>query len=166
MQIFLDCDGVLADFDLYASEILGMPPREFEAQKGDSRLWEILYSTKDYFFNLPKMVDADELVNGVLERGYEPIILTGIPSKEGSDWAIDQKQRWRRKHYPDLKMITCKSKDKLLHMVEGKHNILIDDWPKWRHLWEEGGGTFILHTSASTSLSELDNILKGSLSNV
>ena len=33
-HLFLDCDGVLADFDAGARELLGMTPREFEQRFG------------------------------------------------------------------------------------------------------------------------------------
>lgn len=162
MQVFLDSDGVLADFDKLAGEILGMPPREFEQKKhkGDAGpMWAALYAHEDYFFKLPKMPDADELVAGVEAMGFTPIVLTGIPSKDGSDWAIGQKIRWYEKHYPHLQVICCKSKDKLLHMIEGKHNVLIDDWPQHRRKWREAGGTFILHENAKKSLMELEQLV-------
>jgi hypothetical protein len=163
MQIFLDCDGVLADFDSYAREILGMTLTEYEDQKHSPDGWNILYAVEDYFFKLPKMPDADELVDGVRAMGFEPIILTGVPSKEGSDWAIGQKQRWAAKHYPETSIICCKSKDKFRNMVPEKHNILIDDWSRYKHVWEENGGTFILHTSAAKSLAELREVVKDRL---
>jgi hypothetical protein len=56
---------------------------------------------------------------------------------------------------PNVHMITCRSREKRVHMHEGKHNIIIDDWPEYKPLWEEHGGTFILHTSAEDSLNEL-----------
>lgn len=160
MQIFLDCDGVLADFDGYAATLLGMPPREFEARKhNDEALWAILYAHEDYFYKLPKMHDADVLVEGVRDLGFEPIILTGIPSKEGSDWAIDQKQRWAADHFPGTQIICCKSRLKFEHMVPEKRNVLIDDWDKYMPVWEEAGGKYILHTSAVDSLSQLNSYL-------
>lgn len=160
MKIFLDCDGVLADFDGYAETLLGLPPREFEARKhNDAALWEILYSHEDYFYKLPKMKDADELVDGVRAMGFEPTILTGIPSKEGSDWAIGQKQRWAAKHFPGTEIICCKSRVKFEHMIPGKRNVLIDDWDRYLSVWEGAGGKYILHTSAEDSLSQLSNYL-------
>ena len=33
-HLFLDCDGVLADFDAGARELLGMTPRAFEQRFG------------------------------------------------------------------------------------------------------------------------------------
>lgn len=161
MQVFLDSDGVLADFDTLAGEILGMPPREFERVKhtgGAAEMWKRLYEHEDFFYKIPKMPDADELVQGVIDMGFDPIVLTGIPSKDGSDWAIGQKMRWYAEKYPDLPVITCKSKDKLLHMIEGKHNVLIDDWTQHKAAWERAGGTFIVHTSAKKSLQDLAQV--------
>lgn len=160
MHVFLDCDGVLADFDGFASGILGMPPRDYEREKhNNAELWARLYAVEDYFFKLPKLHDADELVAGVEAMGFEPVILTGIPSKDGSDWAIDQKTRWAQVHFPHLDIICCKSREKALHMVEGKHNVLIDDWEEHKHIWVAAGGTFITHTSAKKSLMELEQLI-------
>jgi len=33
-HLFLDCDGVLADFDAGARQLLGMSPAEFEKRHG------------------------------------------------------------------------------------------------------------------------------------
>jgi hypothetical protein len=159
MQVFLDCDGVLADFDGFATEILGLPPREYERKKHNNiELWEKLYAVEDYFFKLPKMPDADELVQGVEAMGFTPTILTGIPSRDGSEWAIDQKTRWAQVHFPHLNIICCKSRDKALHMIDGYHNVLIDDWIEHKHIWEAKEGTFIVHTSAAQSLAELEEL--------
>ena len=38
-RLFLDCDGVLADFDRGAQAILGMSPRAFEQRFNIGRMW-------------------------------------------------------------------------------------------------------------------------------
>ena len=158
MQIFLDCDGVLADFDGFAETILGTNLTEYEKHSADG--WDRLYAVEDYFYKLPKLPDADQLVDGVRARGFEPIVLTGVPSKDGSDWAIPQKQRWVAEHFPGTSVICCKSKDKFQHMVPSMHNVLIDDWTRYMSVWEDNGGTFILHTNAALSLAKLDEFLE------
>lgn len=150
-QLFLDCDGVLANFDERAREILGMVPREFEDKEGEQKFWDILYSTPDFFYSLEPMPDAYDLVNAV--RHLNPIILTGRPRGE---WSVDQKLRWRDKYFSDLKMIVCRSRDKIKHAKPG--DVIVDDWKKWQPVWEKGGGVWILHTSAENSIRELKKI--------
>jgi hypothetical protein len=160
MQVFLDCDGVLADFDGFSRTVLGMTLTEYEKAKHTPAGWDILYAIEDFFYKLPKMPDAEELVEGVREMGFEPIILTGVPSKEGSDWAVPQKQRWVAEHFPGTSVICCKSKEKFMHMVPAVHNVLIDDWNRYKHVWEQAGGTFILHRCAVESLYELREVIR------
>jgi hypothetical protein len=60
---------------------------------------------------------------------------------------------WAKEHFPGTKMITCASRDKSRHMKPG--DVLVDDYLKYRHLWEAAGGVFIHHTSAKASLEAL-----------
>ena len=75
--VFLDCDGVLADFDAGAKQAFGMSPAEFERRFGLKRFWGELASLNNFFGELPLMPDAMELYEAV--RHLEPIILTGLP---------------------------------------------------------------------------------------
>lgn len=138
-QLFLDCDGVLADFDIYAEKIFGLHPRKAEETLGVKRFWCDLQSHENFYFKLPLMPKAKALFEAVQQ--YSPIILTGLPL---GDWAAPQKVRWVRHHFPETKIIACASKDKRLHMKPG--DILVDDWPKYKPLWEEFGGHFLLYS--------------------
>jgi hypothetical protein len=146
--IFLDCDGVLADFDTYAEAYFGMPPRKYEAQVGSARFWLELEQKGDFYRNLPLMPDAMELVDGV--RHLSPTILTGCPR---GNWAEAQKVAWANEHFPGAPVITCRSSDKRAHAKPG--DVLIDDWHQHRHRWIEMGGVWITHTCAATSLAAL-----------
>lgn len=152
MQLFLDCDGVLADFDKFFEENYGMDARQYEKLHGGSKFWhEIQHFPGGFFRQLPPMPDAHELVAAV--NHLNPIILTGAPL--GELWPQPQKEAWRDEHFPHLPMICCQSKKKFTHMVANKHNVIVDDWPKYKHVWEENGGTFILHTNTKDSLHQL-----------
>ena len=83
-------------------------------------------------------------------RHLDPIILTGLPR---GNWAADQKVRWAAKYFPGTKIITTMARDKRNHAKEG--DVLVDDQDRHRHLWEEMGGVFIHHKSATQSLEEL-----------
>jgi hypothetical protein len=149
-QLYLDCDGVLADFDQGATALLGLPPRAFEKRHGIGRFWQKLATAPDFYFSLPLMPDAMELFEAV--RHLDPIILTGLPR---GNWAADQKVRWAAKHFPGVPIITTMARDKRNHGKEG--DVLVDDQLKHAHLWEEMGGIFIHHTSARETIAELAN---------
>ena len=150
-QLYLDCDGVLADFDKGATAVLGLPPKAFEKRHGLGKFWQKLAQAPDFYFSLPLLPDAMQLFEAV--KHLDPIILTGLPR---GNWAADQKMRWAAEHFPGVRMITCMARDKRDHAREG--DVLVDDMVKHRHLWEEAGGIFIHHRSAQESLEALSRL--------
>ncbi len=148
-KLFLDCDGVLADFDLYAERVLGLTPRAFEARHGRKEFWRRIAGHPDFFARLPLLPDARELWEAV--EHLHPVILTGVP---GGTWAAPQKMRWAAEHFPQARMITTLSRAKRDHM-EAPGDVLVDDTLTWRHLWEEAGGVFVHHRTARESLDAL-----------
>src|SRR3546814_2590882 len=83
MQLFLDCDGVLADFDRSAEHILGMPPRAFQKRHGLPAFWKRLAKAGDFYATLPLLPDARHLFQAVAH--LHPIILTGCPRGNRSE---------------------------------------------------------------------------------
>lgn len=152
-QLFLDCDGVLADFDgAFLKLSNGIPCREYEDTHGTRKFWSLIYKHGSFFRDLDFMEDAVELLDAVAH--LNPIILTGTPY---GDWAPTQKQEWKdEKIGSHVKMITCLSREKCLHCKPG--DILVDDMLKYKHLWEEAGGIFIHHTSTKNTLAELERL--------
>jgi len=147
-QIFLDCDGVLADFDRGAEKILGSPPDAFERRHGARLFWKRLAGAEGFFENLDPLGDAFELYEAVKHK--HPVILTGMPH---GTWAEPQKRRWAARHFPGVPVITTMAALKHEHRHPG--DVLVDDRDKHRHLWEANGGVFIHHKSARTSIAEL-----------
>lgn len=151
MQLFLDCDGVLANFVKGATDLLGMHPSEFEEKYSEAEMWKRIEEKHDFFGTLEPMADAYDLFNAV--KHLNPIILTGRPRGE---WATEQKLKFRDKYFPGVEMIVCRSKDKIKHAKPG--DVIVDDFVKWRHVWVKGGGVWVLHTSAANSIAELKNL--------
>lgn len=147
-RIYLDCDGVLADFDAGATRVLGLPPAEFQQRHGLKAFWRKLAAAPGFFEFLPEMADARELFAAVRPRN--PVILTGLP--QGA-WAEPQKRRWAARHFPGVPVITTQAALKREHCHPG--DVLVDDRDKHRHLWEAAGGVFIHHHSAARSVDEL-----------
>ena len=150
-HLFLDLDGVLADFDAGVQMMLAMTPRQFEARHGRREFWRRLASAPGFYANLPLMPDADLLFDAV--EHLEPTILTGLPL---GNWAAPQKRQWVARHFPGTKIITCMARDKFRHMTG--MDVLVDDRLDHRDKWVDAGGTFIHHTSARDSLAQLAEI--------
>ena len=152
-KLYLDCDGVLADFDRGATEILGISPARFQARYNPGLFWKKLKSAPDFYARLPLMAGAERLFEAV--RHLDPVILTGLPI---GNWAAPQKEKWAAQHFPGTPIITCMAVDKRNHAREG--DVLVDDTLKHRHLWEEAGGIFVHHQSVDETLVELAQIFR------
>jgi 5' nucleotidase, deoxy (Pyrimidine), cytosolic type C protein (NT5C) len=150
-QLFLDCDGVLADFEAGARDMLGMSPRAFEERYGKRAFWREVARTKDFYARLPLMPDARALFDRVAH--LEPIILTGLPL---GNWAAPQKVRWAEEHFPGTHIITCMARDKYRHMKGA--DVLVDDRADHRDKWEAAGGIFVHHEDARSSLAKLAEV--------
>lgn len=156
-QVFVDLDGVLADFNRYYYECFGFKLETGRNAEQPPNFWKNISKHGSFYRSLPLMPDALELWHGVKTMHPDPIILTGgVPSIKDTP---RQKREWVDEFIdPEAHVIVCESKNKRDYAVAG--DIIIDDWEKWRHLWEEMGGTFILHENATKSLSELAHVLE------
>ena len=147
-QLYLDLDGVLADFDGGAEAVFGMAAKDFQDLYGPGRFWGRLAKTPDFYDKLEVLPDAMELFEAV--RQLRPIILTGLPIGK---WAEPQKRRWVERHFPGVQVITTLARKKSEHCRPG--DVLVDDQEKYRDLWEQAGGTFIHHAGVASSIAAL-----------
>jgi 5'(3')-deoxyribonucleotidase len=150
-KLFLDADGVLADFDAGVTALLGMTPAQFEARKGRGLFWKRLASAPNFYATLPEMSDARRLFEAV--EHLKPTILTGLPL---GNWAAPQKVRWAAEHFPGVPIITCMARDKHKHMQPG--DVLVDDRENHRATYEREGVVFVHHKNAEDSLRQLAKI--------
>jgi hypothetical protein len=145
-QIYVDMDGVLADFDSGYEAAFG-----YKADKlTDNVNWSSVRAFPGFYEGLPPMPDMQDLWAYV--SMFSPIVLTGVPSsvKEASE----HKRAWARKHlYAHVEVRCCRSAEKCLHAKPG--DVLIDDWDKYRHLWIAKGGRWVAHTTAADTIREL-----------
>jgi 5'(3')-deoxyribonucleotidase len=150
-RLFLDADGVLADFDEGARRLLGMPVREYERKHGRGGFWRRLAQAENFYGSLPEMPDARVLFDGV--KHLKPTILTGLPLGK---WAAPQKVQWAAEHFPGVPIITCMARDKHKHMHPG--DVLVDDRENHRAAYEAAGVVFVHHKNAADSLRQLAKI--------
>jgi hypothetical protein len=145
MTLFLDLDGVLADFDRGVQAVTGRRPEELPLKA----MWAALARAPRFFETLELMHDAEALWRFCAP--HRPTILTGLPL---GAWAPEQKKRWvTRVLGADVPVITCMSRDK--PRWSGPGHILVDDRASAREGWEREGGRFIHHVSAERSIALL-----------
>ena len=145
VTLFLDLDGVLADFDAGVVALTGRHPREQSARA----MWRAVARAPDFFAALAFTRDGRRLWDFC--RPLDPTILTGLPH---GGWAAPQKRRWVAAMLgPEVPVITCMSREKARYGAPGR--VLVDDRETAREPWEQAGGIFIHHRGADTTIDRL-----------
>lgn len=150
--LYLNLDGVLADFDRSAGQILKTDNiYKFEFVHGPDEFWRRINAVPRFFQQLQQMPDAGVLWASV--RHLSPHILTALP-KTDPDRVDRQKRAWVSVNFGSgVQVTTCPTKDKPRYCSPG--DILVDDRAVNREAWKAQGGTFLLHTSARDTVAAL-----------
>jgi len=160
-KVYLDMDGVLADFDKRFTDLAGMGPREFEDQYGKNRFWDFIDEEHKlkFWVGIPVMPGAQALVDYVRPYDYE--LLTAPSRKKESRLG---KSLWVRNHIKDvfgskpiINFRQAKEKQNVKPQLS-KFDILVDDRADTISRWNAAGGTGILYTSAGQTISALKKL--------
>lgn len=144
--IYLDMDGVVADFNKFASDLLG---REigWEGKDLSSEEWDILTSVENFYFKLPLIEESTMLVAAAksFSTRFKVEFLTAVPRATTMPSAALDKKMWLDKHFPGFKVnYGPYSRDKQKWAKPG--DILVDDKRSNIEEWFNAGGIGILHT--------------------
>jgi hypothetical protein len=132
--LFLDLDGVLADFDQHVLNLSGYTPAQLERSK---QLWPFIMLQRNFWLTIPPAPEAMQLWEAIYR--FEPIILTGVP-RSGRANAEAQKRAWVAQYLgTQVPVITCFSREKPDHM-KAPGDVLLDDRLDNRERWKEVGG--------------------------
>jgi len=145
--IYIDMDGVVADFDTFVGGVLGREIGWGTSQDLTDDEWVKLASIDRLYYQLPLMPDATKLVAYAksLSTRFYIGFLTAIPRRTTIPTAQADKQAWITKYFPGMRMdIGPYSRDKQKWCIPG--DILIDDRPSNIKEWEAAGGIAIYHT--------------------
>jgi 5'(3')-deoxyribonucleotidase len=145
-SLYLDMDGVVADFNGYAKKVLNKDRLIGDLWSEDE--WQKLKDDPRIYSRLDKTPEADLLVDFcrkfAVERSLSLLFLTAVPKNNDVPWAFYDKVLWASEYYPDIPvMFGPYSKDKHLHCSPG--DILIDDRQSNIYDWASAGGIAILH---------------------
>jgi hypothetical protein len=146
LQLFVDMDGVLADFDAHHEAVFGIRSDKLT----DNVDWKAVRAVPGFYRAIPPMADLALLWDAISH--HNPIVLTGVPAAVKE--APDNKRAWVAEHLgAHVEVRWCRSREKSLHAAPG--DVLIDDWEKYRDLWIAKGGRWVTHRSADATIREL-----------
>jgi hypothetical protein len=158
--IYLDMDGVLADFDTKAAELVG-PKYKSEIQKPE---WGAVGEIPELYSMLPLMPYAIELYEACCEvAGDRDLVrvLTALPKRASHKFpdAARHKIEWARKNiHPSLRVYFGPLAADKQHHVSSLNDVLIDDMKKNITQWTAAGGIGILHTSYRDTILQLAEV--------
>ena len=156
--LYLDMDGVVADFDQYAARTMGVLPA---SGIYPPEVWYNLASNSRLYRDLLKTEYADRLVaeceDLALTKEYNLLFLTAVPKGNDVKWSFYDKVTWAQKYFPGIAvMFGPYSVDKWQHCQPG--DILIDDRISNIEQWRVAGGIAIHHTNIDATLYELSKL--------
>jgi 5'(3')-deoxyribonucleotidase len=156
-KIFVDMDGVLADFvkGVEGPKYLNGPltcEQDYDSKK-------IQFAFKGLFRDLPIMPGMARLIKEVKQTTNHWEILTASGDL-ARKLVVRDKLKWiKEKLGPDVIVTaTIKGRDKAV--FARPNHVLIDDRKDNIEAWEQAGGIGILHTDADDTINQL-NKLKG-----
>jgi 5'(3')-deoxyribonucleotidase len=153
--VYLDMDGVLADFFGQVADREGASHWR-KARKIKDRIDQVAQEP-GFFLDLKPLPNAARLVRGVVKLAGDYSILSS-PMMSNPEQSTREKTQWLD-HYlqkcPPQSVQFDQHKEKFARQADGTPNILIDDWVANIQLWVANGGIGILYTDEN-----YDQVLK------
>jgi hypothetical protein len=153
-MIYLDLDGVVADFVKRYKEQYHMEPRDAEKKKEFNKFFDEFIATKQ-FETLDLMPGAMDGLTFLRKHLTVPTqILTSTANEERYDEISKQKMIWLQTHGITFTPNFVPGKRHKWKFA-GPDKIIIDDTPSVIDDWRKAGGIGILHTDWQHTLGVL-----------
>jgi len=122
--LYLDLDGVLADFDSHAENLVTASGEDVRSERD---WWRILKQDNHFFLNLDPMPYAMAIWKAARSVTHDVQILTALPKENTFPNAMNDKSAWVARHFGKNVKVNFGpySKDKWRHARPG--DILVDD---------------------------------------
>jgi len=135
-SIYIDMDGVIADFDQHFYNLYGITVKGFEEKHGQIEFWRQVYKTPRFFVDMPSFHYLHLLLQKCHSITTDVCILSS-PSWTNQALCVIQKREWIDSHIgPKFPAIFEKDK----HKYANEHSLLIDDTEKQIRNWRRCEG--------------------------
>jgi hypothetical protein len=151
--VYVDMDGVIADFSKRYKEKFRVTPEETRSNKQFGGLFKKFIDDGE-FSTLDLMPDAKELLHFLHELNVPKEILSSTARPENHGMIAPQKQMWLNKHNIQYKANFVPGKS-LKYKYATPDSIIIDDTKSVIDDWNKAGGIGILHTDAKSTIEIL-----------
>jgi len=158
-KIYLDMDGVIADFEKRYRELFHTSPGHDDNRKRFGIRFA-KFIQFNHFADLDMMPDATDLLAYLTTTGLPVEILSSTAKPTSNATISHQKQVWLDNHgitYPAVFVPGKQFKAK----YATPNSILIDDTLVNIEEWNKAGGVGILHKNALDTISILNTLLGG-----
>ena len=159
--IYVDMDGVVANFDKRFLDLSGLMPQAYVDKHGMNKFWDLIDEKHKVAFwrGIEIMPGAEKLINYVSNYPYEMLTAPSIKKQ-----SIIGKSLWIKDKigslYPTKPKVTYRPA-KLKHTVKPnltKYDVLIDDKKSTIKRWNDAGGTAIFYSNADQAINDLKNL--------
>jgi hypothetical protein len=151
--LYIDMDGVIADFSKRYKEKFRVTPEETRSNKQFGGFFKKFIDDGE-FSTLDLMPDAEELLQFLHELNVPKEILSSTARPENHGMIAPQKQMWLNKHNIHYKANFVPGKS-LKYKYATPNSIIIDDTKSVIDDWNKAGGIGILHTDAVSTIAIL-----------
>jgi len=159
--IYLDMDGVVANFDKRFEDLSGMMPQEYVDKNGLNAFWDLIDEKHKVAFwrGIEIMPGAEKLVSYVSKHPFEMLTAPSVKKQSiiGKGLWIKDKVGTLYSTKPKVTYRSAKQK----HTVKPnltKFDILIDDKASTIDRWNAAGGTAILYQNADQVINDLKEL--------
>jgi hypothetical protein len=157
MEVYVDMDGVLADFFTEYAKLAGIESgnyRDIPPAKTDPTLDKMVGT--DFFARLPKFPTADKLLEIVVQSA-DSYNICSSPLRGDHEGSAHYKKVWINKHLniPPKNIYIVANKAKYAKNANGMPNVLIDDRGSNISAWEAAGGIGIKYQADEDSLKKI-----------
>ena len=159
--LYLDMDGVVADWETAIADILGY--KLVEGDRWPDQDWRKIIQFQRVYRDIPLLPWALEFVDKACEiaraANYAVRFLTAVPRRNDFPWAFEDKVHWANQYWPTIPVwFGPYSQDKQQRAAPGQ--ILVDDRMTNIQEWRAHEGTGIhFHRNPDAVLAELRGIL-------